>query len=214
MCSDQRHCGRVFLSTCIQKIVSPSGGNSLERGERHVRLRAQLQRAQPRWVSFCPIAVSLPRIHSCSISVCVCVCMYIITRIACVAVACFTTRIPHAASRHSGSVFLVMNILEWKNTLHPRQHSRERHLDIFTSSTLLHVSRAGKAPVSVPWQLSVASQAYAGIANSWNCGATYEAPRHTLNGAAPSNSCAAAMCAVTAAGPVLCIHARYSGVCR
>ncbi len=114
----------------------------------------------------------------------------------------------------------VINDIDWKQHLAPAplfrviQHSRERHLDIFTSSTLSHVSCAGKAPVAVPWQLSVASQAYAGIANSWSCGATYEASRHTLHGAALSNSCAAAMCAVPATGPVFCVHARFLGFCR
>lgn len=34
----------------------------------------------------------------------------------------------------------------------------------------------------VPWRLSAASPAYAGIANSWNCAASYEGPRHMLHG--------------------------------
>ena len=47
-----------------------------------------------------------------------------------------------------------------------------------------HVSRvSGKAAVAVPWRLAAGSPAYQGIANSWNCAAHFEAPRHTVQGA-------------------------------
>ena len=41
---------------------------------------------------------------------------------------------------------------------------------------------AGTKPVPTPWALTVASQAYCGIANSWNCSASYNAARHMLKG--------------------------------
>jgi hypothetical protein len=34
----------------------------------------------------------------------------------------------------------------------------------------------------VPWRLAAGSPAYQGIANSWNCAAHFEAPRHTVQG--------------------------------
>ncbi len=34
----------------------------------------------------------------------------------------------------------------------------------------------------MPWMLAAASPAYSGVANSWNCSAAFEAPRHRLQG--------------------------------
>ena len=42
---------------------------------------------------------------------------------------------------------------------------------------------SGKAAVAVPWRLAAGSPAYQGIANSWNCAAHFEGPRHLVQGA-------------------------------
>lgn len=34
----------------------------------------------------------------------------------------------------------------------------------------------------MPWRLAAGSPAYQGIANSWNCAARFEGPRHLVQG--------------------------------
>ena len=49
------------------------------------------------------------------------------------------------------------------------------------SRLVVHLT-AGPKPVLTPWTLTAASQAYCGMANSWNCSASYNAARHMLQG--------------------------------